>query len=72
MDLNSELAKFRDHDSKLDIYNIRSEFQKLIQPSIQKQYWADLLKMNHLSGAALILVDKCKTIDEIWDKLTNA
>ena len=71
-DLNIELAKFRGYDSKLDIYSFRSEFEKLIQPTIQKQYWADLLKKNHLSGAALTLVDKCETIEEIWDKLTNA
>ena len=71
-DLRIEIPKFRGYDSKLDIYSFRSEFEKLIQPSIQKQYWVDVLKNNYLSGPALTLVDKCEDVDEAWDKLTKA
>ena len=71
-DLNIELSKFKGFDSKLDIYSFRSEFEKLIQPSIQKQYWVDILKKNYLSGPALNLVDKCEDIGEVWKKLVDA
>ena len=71
-DLQIEVPKFRGYDSKLDIYSFRSEFEKFIQPSVQKQYWVDVLKKNCLSGPALILVDKCENIDDAWEKLTNA
>ena len=71
-DLPIELPKFRGYDSKLDIYSFRSEFEKLIQPSIQKQYWVDILKKNYLSGPAVTLVEKCDTIEEVWGKLTSA
>ena len=70
--LSIELPKFDGYESKLDIYSFRYEFEKLIQPSIQKQYWVDILKKNYLSGSALTLVDKCENIDEIWEKLTSA
>ena len=71
-DLSIEIPKFRGYDSKLDIYTFRSEFEKLIQPSVQKQYWVDILKKNYLSGPAATLVDKCETIEEVWDKLISA
>ena len=58
-------------DSKLNIYSFSFEFEKFIQPSIQKQYWVDILE-KCLSGPALTLVDKCETIDDVWEKLTNA
>ena len=70
--LDIETPKFEGYQSKLDIYSFRAEFEKLIQPSIQKQYWVDFLKKNCLSGPARTLVDKCEGIDEIWDKLTTA
>ena len=71
-ELPIELSKFRGYDSKLDIFSFRSEFEKLIQPSIQKRYWADILKKNYLAGAALTLVEKCETVSEVWEKLTDA
>ena len=71
-DLPIDLPKFRGYDSKLDIFSFRSEFEKLVQPAIQKQYWVDILKKNYLAGAALTLVDKSETMSEVWEKLTDA
>ena len=31
-----ELQKFKGYDSKLDVYSFKSEFEKLVQPTIQK------------------------------------
>ena len=42
--LKIELPKFKGYESKTDIYSFKSEFEKLIQPTIQKQYWVDHLK----------------------------
>ena len=57
---------------KIDIYTFKSEFEKLIQPKIQKRYWIDTLKKNYLSGPAFILVEKIEDITEVWKKLTEA
>ena len=70
--LTIDLPKFKGYDSKLDIFSFRSEFERLIQPATQKQYWVDILKKNHLTGAALTLVEKCETVTEVWEKLINA
>ena len=70
--LTIELEKFQGYDSKIDIYTFKSEFEKLIQPKIQKRYWIDTLKKNYLSGPAFILVEKIEDITEVWKKLTEA
>ena len=70
--LNIDLGKFQGYESKTDIYSFKSEFEKLIQPTMQKRYWADKLKKNYLAGPALVLVDKIDNIDEIWKKLIEA
>ena len=70
--LSIDLAKFQGYESKLDIYSFKSEFEKLIQHSVQKRYWADTLKKNYLSGPALILVKNTDDIEEIWTKLVDA
>ena len=67
-----ELPKFKGYDSKLDIYTFRSEFEKVIQPTLQKIYWLDALRNNFLTGPAFTLVEKTETIDEAWNKLLNA
>ena len=67
-----ELPKFKGYDSKLDIYSFRSEFEKLVHPTLQKIYWLDALKNNYLSGPAFTLVEKTECIDEAWKKLLNA
>ena len=56
--LSIELARLKGYNSKLDIYSFKTEFEKLIQPIIQKRYWVDILKNNYLAGAAFTLVDK--------------
>lgn len=70
--LSIDLSKFQGYESKLDIYSFKTEFEKLIQPVIQKPYWADTLKKNYLSGPALILVESTEDITEIWSKLIQA
>ena len=67
--LNIKLSKFSGYSSELDIYTFRDEFKKLIEPNVQKCLWADYLKKNYLSGAALNLVSKEDSITEIWQKL---
>ena len=56
----------------MDIYKFRSEFEKLIEPSLQKQYWADYLKRKCLAGSALTLVEQIKDIEDIWKKLISS
>ena len=70
--LEIELGKFQGYESKMDIYTFKSDFEKLIQPKIQKPYWVDTLKKNYLSGPALILVEKLDDIDQIWKKLLES
>ena len=70
--LSIDLGKFQGYESKVDIYSFKSDFEKLIQPTLQKRYWADKLKKNYLAGPALVLVDKIENIDEIWKKLVEA
>lgn len=70
--LDIDLPKFNGYDSKIDVYQFRSEFEKLIEPSLQKQYWADYLKKKCLAGGALVLVDQIKDIDDIWKKLISS
>ena len=71
-DLSIDLPKFSGYESKLDIYSFRSQFEKFVQPSKQRQYWVDVLKRSYLSGPALTLVDTVEGIDEVWEKLTTA
>ena len=49
----------------MDFYNFKTEFRKLIEPTSQREYWGDVLKMNHLGGPALTLVDKIEDINEM-------
>ena len=58
--LKIELAKFKGYDSKLDIFSFKTEFERLIQPTIQKRYWIDTLKNNYLAGPAFTLVEKTR------------
>ncbi len=67
-----ELSKFQGWDSKLDIFSFRTDFERLIQPTLQKRYWVDSLKTKYLTGSALVLIEKCKTVDDIWKKLFEA
>ena len=70
--LTIELTKFKGYESKHDIYTFKSEFEKLVQPRVQKTLWLHILKKNYLEGPALVLVDKLETIDETWKVLTTA
>ena len=56
--LKIELPKFKGYESKTDIYSFKTEFEKSIQPTIQKRYRVDHLKKNYLGGPALMLVEK--------------
>ena len=53
----------------MDIYTFRAEFNKLKEPNVQKNLWADYLKKNCLAGAAYNLVSKIDNIEDIWKKL---
>ena len=41
--LQFELPKFSSYDCKMDFYTFKSEFQKLVEPTVQRKYWADYL-----------------------------
>ena len=71
-EVSLELSKFQGWDSKLDIFSFKTDFERLIQPTLQKRYWVDSLKTKYLTGSALVLVERCKTIDEIWKTLFEA
>ena len=70
--LRIELPKFGGYESKMDFYTFKSEFQKLVEPVVQKQFLADYLKRNYLCGAALNLVDKETDYSKIWEKLKGS
>ena len=70
--LDIEMKKFKGYGSEDDYYTFKSEFKKLVEPVVQKTFWADYLKKNCLSGAALNLVRKIDDIEEIWKKLKEA
>ena len=67
--LKIEIPKFSGYDGKMDFYTFKSQFKKLIEPTTQKQYWADYLKRNYLSGHALLLVEKETDYSKIWERL---
>ena len=65
--LQIQLPKFKRYDSEMDVYSFRSEFEKLIQPTVRRQFWADYLKRNYLADSALTFVEKLEGIDRfIW------
>ena len=64
-----DLPKFSGYDCKMDLFTFKSEFQKLVEPTVQKPYLADYLKHNYLSGSALSLVEKERDYQKIWDQL---
>ena len=70
--LKIDLPRFSGYDSQIDFYTFKSEFKKLVEPVVQKQYQSDYLKRNYLSGPALNLVEKEKDYDEIWKKLLES
>ena len=70
--LKIELPKFSGYESKIDFYTFKSQFKKLIEPTVRKQYWADWLKHNYLSGPALILVEKETEYHKIWERLLES
>ena len=70
--LKMNLTKFTGYKSEIDIYTFRSDFKKLVEPEVQSSLRADYLKKNCLEGAALNLVSKEESVDEIWRKLFRA
>ena len=70
--LKINLPKFSGYDSQMDFYTFKSEFKKLVEPVIQKQYLSDYLKRNYLTGSALSLVEKENDYPEIWKKLLDS
>ena len=69
--LNIQLKKFEGYKSETNIYSFRSDFKKLIEPHVQKTIQADVLKKNHLAGAAYNLVSGMDDINKIWEKLID-
>ena len=70
--LKIEIPKFSGYDSKMDLFTFKTEFQKLVEPTVQKKYWPDYLKRNYLSGSALTLVEKETEYTKIWEKLMES
>ena len=57
---------------KLDMYTFQSDFIKIYKQTTPKRMMSDVLKNNHLEGAALSLVRSVDNIDEIWQQLKSA
>ena len=70
--LKIDLPKFSGYECQIDFFTFKSEFQKLVEPLIQKQFLSDYLKRNYLSGSALTLVEKESEYTEIWKKLLDS
>ena len=70
--LKIDLPKFSGYDCQMDFYTFKSEFKKLVEPVVQKQFRSDYLKRNYLSGPALNLVEKETDYSEIWKKLLDS
>ena len=64
--LKIEIPKFSGNGCSMDFYTFKTEFQKLIEPSVQKKYRADYLKRNYLTDQALPLVGKEKYLLRIF------
>ena len=70
--LDIELPKFSGYDCAIDFFTFKTEFKKLKEPMVQRKYWSDFLKKNHLTGSALALVEKEDDYDKIWSKLKES
>ena len=70
--LKIDLPPFSGYDCQMDIYTFKSEFKKLVEPIVQKQFHSDYLKRNYLTGPALNLVEKMTDYSEIWKKLLDS
>ena len=70
--LTIELPKYSGYESKMDYFTFKSQFQKLIEPKVQKKYWPDYLKRNYLSGQAYTLVEKETDYNKIWTRLRES
>ena len=54
------------------MYTFQSEYIKIYKQTTSKRIMLDVLKNNHLEGAALSLVRSVDDIDEIWQRLKSA
>ena len=70
--LKIQIPKFSGYDCVMDFYTFKTEFQKLVEPTVQKKYWADYLKRNYLTGSALTLVEKENEYLKIWERLLES
>ena len=70
--LKINFSKFSGYDSKLDVYTFHSEFIKIYKETTLKRMMSNVLKNNHLGGAALFLVRSVDNIDQIWKRLKSA
>ena len=67
-----KLSKFSGYDSKLDVNTFHIKFIKIYKQTTPKRMMSDVLKNNHLGGAAFLLVRSNDNIDEIWKRLKSA
>jgi hypothetical protein len=70
--LQIELPKFSGYDCKIDFFTFKSEFKKLVEPTVLKKRWSDYLKRNYLSGSAFKLVEKETDYEKIWNRLEES
>ena len=70
--LQVDISKFSGYESSIDFFSFKTKFRKLVEPRVQKPYWADYLKLNYLSGLALTLVQKEVDYVKIWSRLEEA
>ena len=71
-DFQIDLPKFSGYGGEIDFFTFKSQFQKIVEPKVQKKFWSDYLKRNYLSSPALVLVEKETDYLKIWEKLCES
>ena len=66
-----QLPKFKGYDSVMDIYTFKTQFEKCVEPYVQRKLLPDTLKLNYLNDPALTLGRKVTDIVEIWKRLMS-
>ena len=65
-ELEIKLPKFSGYNGQIDFFTFKSEFSRLIEPTVLKKFWVDHLKRNYLEGQALTLIESETDYEKIW------
>ena len=71
-ELEIKLPKFSGYNGQIDFFTFKSEFSRLIEPTVLKKFWVDHLKRNYLEGQALTLIESETDYEKIWTRLKES